>query len=119
MRNFWSGVTSSLCLRSISGFHTMSVCYLIAGLVSLLMAAVMWLGTSHLSTLSLRYVPWRISRDNEDIFEEQVAAAAEADAEAQAVVEAAVAQAPAVPQEEVTVPGTPEPNGVPNGSLSL
>ena len=76
------------------------------------------MGRLRLFSLSPRYVPWRISRDNEDIFEEQVEAAAEAaaeDAEAKAVVEAAVAQAPAVPLEEAPVPGTPEPNG----SLSL
>jgi len=56
MRNFWAGMTSSLCLRSMHSFYTMSVSYLVAALMSLLVAFTM-------------YVPWRVSRDNEDIWE--------------------------------------------------
>lgn len=53
MRSFWSGLTNSLCLRSVAGFHTMSVSYLVAAVLSLNMAIVM-------------YIPWRYSRDNYD-----------------------------------------------------
>jgi len=56
MRNFWAGMTSSLCLRSMHSFYTMSVSYLVAALLSLLVAFTM-------------YIPWRVSRDNEDIWE--------------------------------------------------
>ena len=106
MRSFWSGLTNSLCLRSVSGFHTMSVSYLVAAILSLSMATVM-------------YIPWRVSRDNYDtsldvippVAAENVGAIEEVSPNHQA----AQSQAARAEVEQPLPPGRPDPST----SLSL
>lgn len=119
MREFWAGLTSSLCLRSVSGFHTMSVSYVVAAVLSLLVAGSM-------------YIPWRFSRDNQDIWRTTHTGEAAPDAEAPVAetdlasaapreVDAADAAeaAPAGAEVEVAAPHVPEAaaDGTPDNRL--
>lgn len=95
MREFWSGLTSSLCLRSVSGLYTMSVSYVVAAILSLLVAGAM-------------YIPWRFSRDNQDIWRTTHTGEAAADAEAPTIAETDLASPP-VPAVEAAPPSAAVP----------
>ncbi|CAJ1331256.1 unnamed protein product [Effrenium voratum] len=53
MRNFWEGLTSAMCYRSMNGFRMIANSYVWVAILSLIIGLLL-------------YVPWKFSRDNYD-----------------------------------------------------
>ena len=54
MKDFWQGLTDSMCYRGMNGFRMVSNSYVAVAVLSLFMALLL-------------YIPWRLSRDNYDV----------------------------------------------------